>query len=174
MAVNYTKIPSIGQAHDNSCWAACLAWWLKAMQGGRPSWTQAVVMKEFNRCTDSNGAMSGNSMINGLSDETRVMMSAAEFDTPDAVLTGLPLGSKPVVIAFRHITGFAHMNVIWACRTGTVMCMEPYWPFPGVNGKRTGRFVERGFDHFNYGDSVVLAWGDPPDGTPTSSPMDAG
>ncbi|WP_431285329.1 hypothetical protein ACQW02_11225 [Humitalea sp. 24SJ18S-53] len=171
---NYTKVPSIGQIYDNSCWAACLAWWLKAVQGGRPSWTQSRVMQEFKRCTDTNGAMSADSMINGLTDDTRMKMSAAEFETPDEILTGLPLGSKPVVIAFKHITGFAHMNVIWACRTGTVMCMEPFWPMPGVDNKRTGRFVERGFDHFNYGNSVVMAWGNLSDGSSTSSPMEAG
>ncbi len=50
--------------------------------------------------------------------------------------------------------------------------MEPYWPFPGVNGKRTGRFVEREInDHFNFGDAVVLAWANPFEGESAAPPQ---
>src|SRR5262245_33707738 len=33
---NFRDIPPIGQLDEMSCWAACLAWWLRAVGGNRP------------------------------------------------------------------------------------------------------------------------------------------
>ncbi len=172
---NFSSVPSIGQLHENSCWAACLAWFLKASPGsGRPSWTQQEIIKTYWRSTDTSGGLFGTYLANLWSDDTRLRMATRVHATPDAELSGLPLGNKPVCIAFKHITGFAHMNVIWKIDDRTVMCMEPYWPFPGADGKRTGRMVRRDIEHFNYGDNVVLAWARPFEGSSTSTPDDVG
>ena len=171
--MSFTSIPSVGQLHENSCWAACLTWFLKASPGGRPSWTQKQVITEYTRSCMPDGSMYDGAMMNGWANDTRLKMNTLLFETPDPDLADLPLGSKPVCIAFKHVTGFAHMNVIWRADPGYVMCMEPYWPFPGTDGKRTGRMVRRAFEHFNYGDRVLLAWARPFDGATTSSPDDA-
>ncbi|MEI6158954.1 MAG: hypothetical protein WCP77_03895 [Roseococcus sp.] len=172
---DYQSIPSIGQAHENSCWAACLAWFLKQDTDGRPSWTQKEIMDIYWRSLDSNGAMIPEYMVQAWKTDKRLRMSTRVHPTPDYELKSLPLGSKPVCIAFKHLTGFAHMNVIWKATETAVWCMEPYWPFPGKNGKRTGRFVKREIDdHFNYGDNVVLAWANAPGAGGTATPAEAG
>ncbi len=166
--------PSTGQLHENSCWAASLAWFLKAVQGGRPSWNQKKIIDLFWNYTDSNGAMRPEAMVGGWNADTRLKMSTCVWPTPNATLSDLPLGNMPVCIAFKHMTGFAHMNVIWRNgNDGIVKCMEPFFPYPGVNGKRTGRMVERSFEHFNFGDNVVLAWARPFDGRSTAKPSEA-
>lgn len=171
---DFASVPSIGQAHENSCWAACLAWFLKADTEGRPAWTQAEIMNIYRRSLDGNGAMIAEYMVQAWKNDTRLRMNTRVHPTPDPELDSLPLGSKPVCIAFKHMGGFAHMNVIWKLEGRRVMCMEPYWPFPGQNGKRTGRMVARDLDHFNFGDNVVLAWAVPFDGRPTATPAEAG
>lgn len=172
---DYQSIPSIGQAHENSCWAACLAWFLKQDTGGRPAWTQGEIIGIYHRSLDGNGAMIPEYMVNAWKNDTRLRMNTRVHPTPNATLTSLPLGSKPVCIAFKHVTGFAHMNVIWKATDTAVWCMEPFWPYPGTNGKRTGRFVRREIDdHFNFGDNVVLAWANPFEGQTTATPADAG
>ena len=171
---SYTAIPSVGQLHGNSCWAACLTWFLKASPGGRPSWTQPEIIKLFKNSCMPDGAMYDGAMLEGWAGDSRLKMATMLFETPDAELDDLPLSQYPVCIAFKHPTGFAHMNVIWRDGDGHVMCMEPYWPFPGADGKRTGRMVRRGFDHFNWGDRVLLAWARPFNGAATSMPDDVG
>ncbi len=110
--MSYRSIPSIGQAHENSCWAACLAWWLKAVQGGRPSWTQAKIMEVYRRSLDGDGAMIPEYMVQAWRNDQRLKMGTMVFKTPYATLDRLPIGPTPVCIAFKHVTGFAHMNVI--------------------------------------------------------------
>jgi hypothetical protein len=171
---DYSTTPSIGQQHENSCWAASLAWFLKQDTGGRPSWSQSRIMYEYRNNLAPDGSLFGDYLANLWSQDQRLKMSTKVHATPDAELTSLPLGSKPVCIAFKHITGFAHMNVIWGLTGDEVMCMEPYWPYPGGNGKRTGRFVRRRLEHFNYGDNVVLAWANPSGTSTTGTPAEAG
>ncbi|MBX9596399.1 MAG: hypothetical protein K2X46_18675 [Roseomonas sp.] len=168
--MSYRTIPSIGQMHENSCWAACLAWWLKAVAGGRPSWTQAKIMDIYRRSLDGDGAMIPEYMVQAWRNDQRLRMGTMVFKTPHATLDRLPIGPTPVCIAFKHLTGFAHMNVIWPGEPGKVIAMEPFWPHPGVNGKRTGRFVERELDHYNYGDNVILAWANPFEGESSTPP----
>jgi hypothetical protein len=172
---DYTSTPSVGQLHDNSCWAASLTWFLRQDTGGRPSWTQAEIIKQYRRAQEvGSGALLADCIVNLWADDQRLRMSTRLHATPDAELTSLPLGTKPVCIAFKHVTGFAHMNVIWSLGGDDVMCMEPYWPFPGANGKRTGRFVQRKLEHFNYGDNIVMAWANPANTSSTATPKDAG
>ncbi|WP_424812573.1 hypothetical protein [Roseococcus sp. YIM B11640] len=171
---DYTSTPSIGQLHGNSCWAASLAWFLKQDTGGRPSWSQKQIMEIYWRSTREDGSLIGDYLATLWSQDQRLRMSTRVHPTPDPELYSLPLGTKPVCIAFKHITGYAHMNVIWSLGGDDVMCMEPYWPFPGTDGKRTGRFVQRKLEHFNYGDNVVLAWANPPDKASTATPAEAG
>ncbi|WP_426954256.1 hypothetical protein [Muricoccus radiodurans] len=171
---NWAGLPAQGQLHGNACWAACLSWWLKAMRGGRPVWDQKTIMKEYWRSIDDNGAMRPEYMVNSWCNDTRLKMSTCLWPTPDPDLYSLPLGSTPVCIAFKHITGFAHMNVIFEQSGGFVWAMEPYFPFPGQDGKRTGRIVKREIGDYNFGDNVVLGWGRPADGRDTKRPDEAG
>ncbi|NKC31951.1 hypothetical protein [Falsiroseomonas selenitidurans] len=159
--MSYRTTPSMGQLHENSCWAACLAWWLKAVAGGRPSWTQREIIDIYWRSVDDNGAMQPQYLVTAWSRDKRLKMGTMVFKTPHATLDRLPIGPTPVCIAFKHLTGFAHMNVIWPNGPGRVIAMEPYFPFPGANGRRTGRFVDREIEHYNYGDAVILAYANP-------------
>ena len=54
---NDAVIPSVAQIDAMSCWAACLAWWLKALRDGRPSWTQLQAIAEYDKHTDETGGL---------------------------------------------------------------------------------------------------------------------
>ena len=85
-------------------------------------------------------------MLNAFSRDTRIKMQAKAFETSDPLLESLPLGEKPVLIAFKHMTGFAHMNAIFNYNGPAVTAMEPFFPHPGKDGKRIGRMVERSLE----------------------------
>ena len=49
---NYRNVRPVGQMDEMACWAACLAWWLKAL-GNRPRWSQEDILVKFVDMTDA-------------------------------------------------------------------------------------------------------------------------
>ena len=76
----------------------------------------------------------------------------------------MPLGEKPVIIAFNYPTiGGTHMNVVFgydgAGHARKMTAMEPYHPHPGKDGNRTGAFLERTVDFYiKDSPNVLLFW----------------
>ena len=66
MASNYRSIPPVGQWDGMSCWAACLAWWLKAVGGERPKWSQKDLIVNFYGFTDDSGGIQVDQLIAAL------------------------------------------------------------------------------------------------------------
>jgi hypothetical protein len=156
---NYKSVPAIGQNDSMACWAACLAWWLKAVKDGRPSWTQNQVIVEYSKHTDEDGGFDPQKLIDVFKNDTRLKISAGVFKTSQYRGRGLPLGDKPVLIAYNHPKAGTHMNVLFGQVQREVIAMEPYHPYPGKDGQRTGTFVDRSVDFFiEKSPNVILAW----------------
>lgn len=156
---NYKSVPTVGQNDGMACWAACLAWWLKAVKDGRPSWTQNQVIKEYDKHTDDTGGFPPQKLIDVFSKDTRLKISAGVFKTNQYKFRGLPIGEKPVIIAYNHPSAGTHMNVIFGQSGRDLFAMEPYHPYPGKDGQRTGSFIERNVDFFiDKSPNVILCW----------------
>lgn len=160
---NYAAIPAVGQNDGTSCWAACLAWWLKAVRDGRPAWTQNQIIAEYNRHTADDGGFPPAKIREVWTADTRLKVSANIFESKKYWHRGLPIGDRPVMIAFRHPEAGTHMNVVFGQQQRVVKAMEPYFPYPGVDGKRSGRILERSVDFYvrdNYDKSreIMLFW----------------
>src|SRR4028119_1950726 len=63
MSSNYRSIPPVGQWDGMSCWAACLAWWIKAVGGERPKWSQKDLIVNLYGFTGDNGGIQVNDLI---------------------------------------------------------------------------------------------------------------
>ncbi|MBX3500086.1 MAG: hypothetical protein KF889_11620 [Alphaproteobacteria bacterium] len=156
---NYKSVPAIGQFDRMACWAACLAWWLKAVKDGRPSWTQSQVISEYDKHTEADGGFNPQTLIDVFKNDSRLKISAGVFKTSQYRGRGLPLGDKPVMIAYNHPQAGTHMNVLFGQVNRDVIAMEPYHPYPGKDGQRTGIFVDRNVDFFiKNSPNIILAW----------------
>lgn len=156
---NYKSIPTIGQNDSMACWAACLAWWLKAVKDGRPSWTQNQVIVEYSKHTEEDGGFDPLKLLEVFKKDARLKMSTGVFKTNQYIGRGLPLGDLPVIIAYNHPDAGTHMNVLFGQVARDVIAMEPYHPYPGKDGKRTGTFAERSVDFFiKKSPNIILGW----------------
>lgn len=160
---NYAGIPPVGQFDNMCCWAACLTWWLRAVRDGRPSWTQNQVIAEYDRYTAEDGGFAPARIKEVWTADTRLKVSANTFNSQHYWFRGLPIADKPVMIAFVHPAGGTHMNVVFGQQGRTLQAMEPFHPRPGVDGRRTGRILERSVDFYvkdNYALSheIMLFW----------------
>lgn len=160
---SYAAIPPVGQVDAFSCWAACLTWWLKAVRGGRPSWTQLEVISEYDRYTDDSGGFPPEDVKDVWTNDTRLKLSAGTFNSQNYWYSGLPIGEQPVMIAFVHPDAGTHMNVVFGQSGRQVMAMEPYFPYLGTDGRRTGRILQRSVDFYvkdNWDRSheIMLFW----------------
>jgi len=63
--------PSVGKMHRNSCWAASLAWFLKAVRAG----TRPRSSPPLYPYTDDNGAIRPQAMLGGWNSDIRLKMS---------------------------------------------------------------------------------------------------
>ncbi|MFN6955332.1 MAG: hypothetical protein ACK4PG_11110 [Acetobacteraceae bacterium] len=163
MSTNYAAIPPVGQIDGMSCWAACLTWWLKAVKDGRPDWNQLKIISEYDKHTDESGGFPPAKILEVWPADARLKISGATFKSQSYWGRGLPIGDKPAIIAFRHPQAGTHMNVVFDQRGRMVKAMEPYHPFPGQDGKRTGQILDRSVDFYvldNYDKSreFILFW----------------
>lgn len=142
-----------------ACWAACTSWWLKALGGGRPQLSQMDLIVQYTKHCDETGGMPHNYFMNGLAKEPRFMMKSAYSPTSMFANSPLILGDRPVIIVFTYPqVGGTHMNVLFDQDKDkrTVTAMEPFHPFPGTDGARTGQFVERPETFFLKGSVIGL------------------
>ena len=164
MASLYRTVPAMGQIDKFSCWAACLAWWLKAVKDGRPSWSQTQIIAEYNKYCDDDGGFPPEKILEVWPKDNRLKISGGVFKTAAYRFARMPLGEKPVIIAFNYPTiGGTHMNVLFdyssQMNARNVAAMEPFVPYPGVDGKRTGSIVDRTVDFYiKDSPNVLLFW----------------
>ena len=66
---------------------------------------------------------------------------------------------SPMIIIFNYpVVGGTHMNVIFNQKGDTVACMEPYFPFPGKDGQRSGIYVRRPLSFFANSQEIGIAY----------------
>jgi hypothetical protein len=163
MSVNYRNIPPVGQFDRMACWAACLAWWLKAVGDGRPQWNQTQVIAQFTANCDDDGGFPPVRFRDVVNRDGRLRMSAGFFPT-SRMRDRIPISDTPVIIGYNYpVVGGTHMNVIFGQADGQVWCMEPFHPYPGSDGQRTGLMTQRPISHFTGGSpNVLLGWASVP------------
>lgn len=164
MSDGYKSVPTEGQIDGFSCWAACLAWWLRAVKGGRPSWTQTQIIAEYDRHCADDGGFPPEKILEVWPADTRLKIQGGVFRTAPYRNSRMPLGDRPVIIAFNYpLVGGTHMNVVFgysgAGHARNMTAMEPYHPHPGQDGRRTGKFEDRTVDFYiKDSPNVLLFW----------------
>ncbi|MFO0916355.1 MAG: hypothetical protein U0795_25585 [Pirellulales bacterium] len=159
MGYDYRKnIQPVGQNDRNACWAASISWWLNAysLHFKRRWLTQNDLLAKFtDKCLDDGSLPISQLRSVCESAEVRIdlaYMSPAKFRSDYETIDG------PLLIVFNYPTvGGTHMNVIFDRQGGTVMAMEPYFPFPGRDGQRTGKYERR--DLTFYANSTEIGIG---------------
>ncbi len=150
MGYDYTKkISPVGQFDQNACWAASISWWTRAMMENfkRKHMTQTELISKFNYlCDEDTGGMTlaGFRTVCGNA-EIKINL---EYISPTTFkkYAGIDL---PMIIVFNYpVIGGTHMNVVFNQKGSTVACMEPYFPFPGQDGKRSGKYIRRDMNFF--------------------------
>ncbi len=156
---DYKSTPAIGQIDGNACWAACSSWWLKALGGGRPALTQMDLIVQYTRFCDDDGGMPPTYFLYNFCREPRFMMKAVLAQSAYWKDKPLPLGDRPTLVVFTYpLIGGTHMNVIFGQDKDSrkVTAMEPYHPYPGQDGKRSGTFVERSEQFYLSGPTFAM------------------
>jgi hypothetical protein len=161
MAFDYAaKFPPIGQFDKNACWAASISWWLKVMAHGfyKRKWlTQSELIQRFNSLCDENGALQKEKFRTVCEDaEVRITL---KYISPASLQSDYPDLDSPVILVFNYPKiGGTHMNVIFNREDDKVQCMEPYFPYPGQDGKRTGQIVTRPLNFFGNSEQVGIGY----------------
>jgi len=158
----YWDVPPIGQFDEGSCWAACLAWWLAAVGGGRPSWTQRQAQEEYSLPPGPDGAFDPATVVAALRGDPRLGARVSLHRASLYSYHRLPIGDLAAMIVYRHPVIGAHMNVIFGQVGRTLWAMEPY-PYPGESGARSGALLVRsdlrlGRDHAHPTRSDAAEW----------------
>jgi len=157
----YKHITPIKQSHRNSCWAACLAWWCKAVNNNtgitqrelRNDDELEAMYKNYGGVTlrrkDENyGTLEDDEML-WLLQQARWGMSVQQFTSLTVNDIKQKLAKGPVYIGyFDAYANGNHVNVICGFDDQTSMCevMEP----------RTGRFVEKGIMDLTFNSAMIL------------------
>ncbi len=159
MGYEYNKhLNAEGQFDRNACWAASISWWTRALMLNykRKITTQSELISQFDHLTNEDGSMP-------LSGIRRVCESAEiriklEYITPAAFkkYTGI---DTPMIIVFNYpLVGGTHMNAIFNQKGTTVACMEPYFPHPGKDGQRSGKYVRRDLSFFANSQEIGIGY----------------
>lgn len=154
------KMKSIGQVDSMACWAACLEWWTTALarygnSQGRYGQGQLDLIGKYIKILDDNGGISM-AALEKIGKDPLVnckwqKVTSASFK--DFNLT------QPVLVAFSYPkVGGYHMNVVFGLDDSKVMAMEPYHPFPGEDGKRTGKYESRSVSFYTTGSEVIVGY----------------
>jgi hypothetical protein len=118
-----------GQMDPTMCWAACLAWWLRALPD-RAEISQSTLMVRGAKIWNSDGTMS----LTNLRDfyERQNVRIRCDSVGSTAVNQYFVPSKLPFIIAFRTGVLGGHVNVIHAIdlTTSTVTAMEPWFPDP--------------------------------------------
>ena len=149
MGYDYTKkLQAVGQVDTMSCWAACISWWTQAMALNvkRRGQTQLDLIGKFMKYMGDDGGVSP-AFLKKIGADAEVRMTV-EYITAAKFKEYTDLDS-PVVVVFKYpVLGGTHMNVIFNQSGDTVSAMEPFYPLPGEDGKRTGKYERRSLSFY--------------------------
>lgn len=145
------KFPAIGQIGKNTCWAASISWWLQVQAHGyyKRQWLrQEELIEKFRQLAEGDGSMSPQK-IRTVGQDPEIRMTI-DYLSAETILDGCSFEVPSLLIFNYPKIGGTHMNVVFNrdYSKDTVVCMEPYYPFPGVDQKRTGQFVTRPLSFF--------------------------
>ena len=147
MASRYRYVKEIGQEDKNSCWAASLAWWLKATKKSKKKQWELISSDEYAVLWDtagSGGTVSEAGIMTIVTDN-RWEMSHQKLESGshlDASVLKAHLNFGPVYIAYRDmVSNGNHVNVIYDIfgpdEYPQVSVMEPgYSKIPAPNPRR--------------------------------------
>lgn len=140
MAGKYASIPAVGQMDPTACWAACLSWWLKAVQNTIKSQQEIfslfVGQGEKQICS-SDGQIYPEILREKLGKNYPLFKMLTHDVIPAKLADWLEQGDA-VMIGFTTSGGTGHMNVIYDFdpKASTVQAMEPW--FPDLKTTRSG------------------------------------
>lgn len=160
MGFDYTKIlKPEGQFDRNACWAASISWWTAAMSQlyKRKTMWQSELITKFDHLTMEDGTMP----LTGIRKvcESAEIRAELKYISPDTLKKDYSNIDSPMIIIFNYPkVGGTHMNVIFNQKDDTVACMEPYFPFPGKDGQRTGTYVRRQLNFFANSQEIGIAY----------------
>jgi len=160
MGFDYTKVlKAEGQFDRNACWAASISWWTAAMAQlyKRKTMWQSELISKFDHLTNEDGSMP----LAGIRKvcESAEVRAELKYITPASLKTDYTNIDSPMIIIFNYPKiGGTHMNVIFNQKDDTVACMEPYFPFPGKDGQRTGTYVRRPLNFFAGSQEIGIAY----------------
>ena len=132
MPGNDSGITPEGQVDATACWAACFAWWLKALPG-RPQISQMTLLGRAANVWGADGTMSLQA-IKTLYEGQNAKISC-DIVAPSAFNQFIVATKFPQIIGFKAGPMGGHVNVIHAIDTGTnmVTAMEPWYPDPSTD-----------------------------------------
>lgn len=160
MGFDYKKIlRAEGQFDKNACWAASISWWTAAMSQNykRKTMAQSELISKFDHLTGEDGAMP----ISGIRRvcESSEVKAELKYISPSKLKSDYTDIDSPMIIIFNYpVVGGTHMNVIFNQKGDTVACMEPYFPFPGKDGQRSGIYVRRPLSFFANSQEIGIAY----------------
>lgn len=158
MGFDYSKIlKAEGQFDKNACWAASISWWTAAMSQNykRKTMWQSELISKFNHLTEEDGTMSIPNIRKVC--ESAEVRAELKYISP-ASLKDYNIDSPMIIIFNYPKIGGTHMNVIFDKKDNTVNCMEPYHPFPGTDGKRSGTYVRRPLNFFANSEQIGIGY----------------
>lgn len=160
MGFDYSKVlKSEGQFDKNACWAASISWWTAAMAQNykRKTMWQSELISKFDNLTKEDGTMP----LPGIRQvcESAEIRAELKYISPATLKSDYPAIDSPMIIIFNYPKiGGTHMNVIFDRKDDTVNCMEPYHPFPGKDGQRTGTYVRRPLSFFGNSQEIGIGY----------------
>ncbi len=165
MGSKYRNVKAIGQEYKNSCWAASLAWWLKATNKRNIEEWEILDDDEYSDLWDTptgSTTISEEGLLKVMKDARWGMTHQKIENGSD--LTGAVLAAHlnfgPVYIGYQDVVvGGGHVNVIYG--------MDGPWEYPRVyamepaykkrkDGTFKGAHVDRGLSYYR-GRKVILA-----------------
>ncbi|HEY8560325.1 MAG TPA: hypothetical protein VIL74_08100 [Pyrinomonadaceae bacterium] len=159
MGFDYARIlKPEGQFDRNACWAASISWWTAAMSQlykRRTMW-QSELISKFDHLTMEDGTMP----LAGFRKvcESAEVRAELKYISPAALKSDYTIDSPTIIVFNYPKIGGTHMNVIFDRQDETVECMEPYHPFPGRDGQRTGTYVRRSLSFFANSQEIGVAY----------------
>ncbi len=162
----YKHVPPVKQNHRNSCWAACLEFWVRAATGNRSItakklWKDEELIERYNSDSESGDVHSKSHDDYGVLEKSEILwllrqprwgMSAWEMAGVNGELISDLLANVPVYIGyFDTYSAGNHVNVIcgYDAELDMVEAMEP----------RKGKFVERGLYMYTENSAMnIVGW----------------
>lgn len=164
MGSKYRYVPAEGQEDNNSCWAACLVWWLRATNKRRMEQWEVMSEDAYSDLWDnptSEGTITDQGLLTIVNDnrwEMRSQVIEKGVDLNGAIIKA-HLHFGPVYIGYYDdVRGGKHVNVIYdiygPIDYPRVLLMEPASKRKN-NGTFKGKHDDRGLSYYRFG-KVIL------------------